>query len=238
MISLVTCTNRPEMIDNIFNNYGRQIYKKKELIIILNRNDMQLNVWKQKAKKYSNVSLFHLPNESLGTCYNFAFAKAKYGYITKFDDDDYYAPCYLLEIMKAFKLTNADIVGKSKFYAYFQKKKLLAVSKNGHEHSMVSWVAGPTITIKKEVFKKVKWADLTGGGDRIFLLECCKHGFKIYSTSKRNFAYVRRNSKNHTWSVSEDQILKWFKIISRTNRYQKMIIEKKQAYDRSNLPIG
>lgn len=227
MISVITCTNRPENINIVFNNYERQICEKKELIIILNSDDMDLNYWRQVAKKYSKVSVYQLPRISVGKCYNFAITKAKYDYIAKFDDDDYYAPYYLSEIMKAFKKTKADLVGKSKFYAYIEKYKSFVIRNGGvHENKFVNLVADPTLAVKKSVFKKVKWPDITGGGDRIFQLECFQKGYKIYSTSKYNFAYTRGSSEKHTWVISEEEFLKMFKIICYTDDYHKMVIKE------------
>lgn len=92
MISVITCTNRPDRIKNIFRNYRQQSLKKKELIIILNRKNMNLRRWRKKARKHSNVSVYQIKNRIIGHCYNFAVTKAKYAYISKFDDDDYYGP--------------------------------------------------------------------------------------------------------------------------------------------------
>ncbi len=225
MISLVACTNRPEMITNIFNNYERQVYKGKELIIIINRDDTDLNYWQKKAKKYPKVSVYHLPHQSLGNCLNFGFARAQHDYITKFDDDDYYAPYYLTEIMNAFKKTEVDIVGKSKFYSYIEKYKSLAISKNGYENKFVNWIAGPTISVKKKVFKRVRWGDITGGEDKLFQTDCVEKGFKLYSTSKYNFAYIRRKPEEHTWGISDEGLLEWFNIICQTEDYKKMILK-------------
>lgn len=45
------------------------------------------------AKKLRNIHVYRAPqHHSLGACLNHAVKKAKYSYIAKFDDDDYYAP--------------------------------------------------------------------------------------------------------------------------------------------------
>lgn len=84
MISVITCRIRPELMDNVFENYSHQVFKKKELIIILNHDDMDLKQWIQKAKQYPNVFVYQLPSKkTVGECKNFAVKKAKYSYIGK-----------------------------------------------------------------------------------------------------------------------------------------------------------
>src|ERR1700730_13001262 len=52
-ISIIACTMRPEFINNIFANYNRQSYKNKELIIILNHDDIDIDKVKIKAMLYN-----------------------------------------------------------------------------------------------------------------------------------------------------------------------------------------
>ncbi|MEN6348813.1 MAG: glycosyltransferase family A protein, partial [Syntrophomonas sp.] len=89
-ISVISCTNRPLFIDKVFENYLRQLYPFKELIIILNNNRMKLDEWEERGKYLSNIRIVQIDeNVSLGECYNFAIKLARHNYIAKFDDDDY-----------------------------------------------------------------------------------------------------------------------------------------------------
>jgi len=127
-VSIITCTNRQDFIMNLFNNYRRQRYPKKELVIILNNDKMKIDLYKKMAKKYKHVQVFKLPEKlSLGTCLNYAVKKTNYSYIAKFDDDDYYAPYYLTDNILTFIRTKADIVGKRTHFMYLQGSKMLAL---------------------------------------------------------------------------------------------------------------
>src|SRR5688572_13166448 len=71
--SVITVTNNELFIDNIFENYDRQILENKELIIILNKNRLNVEKYKSKAKTYSNVKIHSIDERmSLGYCLNFA----------------------------------------------------------------------------------------------------------------------------------------------------------------------
>lgn len=227
MVSVITCTIRSENMDNVFDNYAQQAFKQKELIIILNRDDMDLSSWEKKAKRYPDVSVYQVPGiKSLGECQNFAVSKATHNHIAKFDDDDYYAPLYLSEIMHAFKKTNADLVGKSQYYAYVPKFKSLVLREAGPENKFVTGLRGPTIAAKKDVFKQVQWPKITNGVDKVFQKDCLKKGYKFYSTSKFNFTYMKKSSENHTWKISEDEFLKKCKFVCYTDDYKKIVTKR------------
>jgi glycosyltransferase involved in cell wall biosynthesis len=95
-VSIITCTNRPNYLNNLLQNYNRQRYAQKELIIIINNNAIPLSPYQQLAKKHKNIKIYRKPeHQTLGSCLNYAVTKCKYHTIAKFDDDDYYAPHYL-----------------------------------------------------------------------------------------------------------------------------------------------
>ena len=118
-VSIITCTKRPECLQNLLENYARQNYRHKELIIILNHDSLRLSEVQQAAKPYRNVRIYRKPAElSLGSCLNFGVKVAKHSIIAKFDDDDYYARDYLKDSVGLMIKTRADIVGKG---AHFMK---------------------------------------------------------------------------------------------------------------------
>ncbi|QMV40785.1 glycosyltransferase [Cohnella cholangitidis] len=104
MVSIITCTMRNSFMPNVFKNYENQKVRKKELIIILNQDDMDIEEWKKEAKKYNNAFVYQLPERyNLGKCLNFGIQAANYDIVAKFDDDNYYGRYYLTEAMDALK---------------------------------------------------------------------------------------------------------------------------------------
>ncbi|AOY78384.1 hypothetical protein BJL90_14625 [Clostridium formicaceticum] len=220
---MITCTNRHQFKENIFKNFENQNYHAKELIIVLNKNDIDIKEWKKKAGEYNNVKILRLDeSQPLGACLNLAIAEAKYDYISKFDDDDYYAPEFLGDIMDCFRCTDADIVGKRNFYIYFEGSKTLAVNALGQEHCYTNFIAGSTITAKKEIFKKVKFAtDRVGGSDTQFRKDCIANNFKIYAADRFNYVAHRRSSpQDHTWKITDKEWLKSCKIVGKIANYK------------------
>lgn len=208
-VSILTCTKRADCINTLFDNYRRQNFNPKELIVIINNNDLKINDYITAAKKHKNVRVYKIPeHRSLGFCLNFGVQLAKYSYIAKFDDDDYYATNYLTDSMETLHKSKADIVGKRAHFMYLNDKKLLLVRYSHMENKYVTNLQGATLLIKRNVFQQISFPDRNRGECVKFCSDCAAHGFKIYAGNKYNFAAIRRkNSKDHTWIVSDKKLL-------------------------------
>ena len=222
-VSIITCTNKLIYMDNIFANFDRQQYEDKELIIVMGNDQLDLQAWEEEAKKRRNVRVCRVDEKlPLGACLNFGVGEARFDYIAKFDDDDYFAPAYLEDMMSAFNYSGADIVGKCTRYVHFENGNALAIKYPGREHQFTRSVSGSAMIVKREVFNKVRFdPHRRVGEDTRFLKDCNKSGFRIYSADRFNFAYIRKSSPDlHTWRASDEKLLgKTGQIISYTKDY-------------------
>lgn len=224
-VSVITCSNRKDSLNNILDNYKNQTYPKKELIIIINNNDISLQDWMDIVRNREDITIYKLREEvSLGNCLNYAIANSKYDYISKFDDDDYYGPNYLKDSINAFKYTDAAIVGKQTIYSYIERTHSLVLRFPNHENSYTDYVAGSTITFKKEIFSKVKFKNLNQSEDTNFLINALEAGFKIYSLDRFNHVVSRRsNLESHTWKISETNFIKNSIFVAITTDYKPIV---------------
>ncbi|QCJ41552.1 glycosyltransferase family 2 protein [Bacillus sp. S3] len=227
MVSIITCTIREESIDNVFKNYQQQTWKDKELIIILNKDSMDIDRWHKKARDYPNVQVFQLHEKAtLGDCLNFGVMNASSDYIAKFDDDDYYGPEYITSSMDAFKNKNVWIVGKSSYYIYFKNKKAL-IYVSGTRNSITDTVAGATLLFRKEMFYHIRFEKVNRAEDYFFIDQAKKAGFQIYSTNPRHFAVIRQDLEQHTWKISDEDLMGWGDLVSYTDDFQSIVSKSK-----------
>lgn len=209
-ISLITCTNRPEMISNILENYDRQLWQNKELNLIIDCDKKKFKQIVQQLKDRKDIHLELVkPGLSLGECFNLGMELSSGQFIGKFDDDDLYGPHYLSDQMLPFEYTDADIVGKLCSFMYHEKSNSTYLRFSTNRHKYGDLVLGPTFLFKKAVAEKVKMQNLSRGEDTNFLKDCIKAGFKIYSTDPYNFVYMRKKVEGfHTWDATDDELLK------------------------------
>ncbi|WP_336763220.1 glycosyltransferase [Paenibacillus sp. USHLN196] len=208
-VSIIVCTKRRQCMGNLFRNYNRQNYRSKELIIILNNNNLRVNEYMKEAKKYRNVRIVSQPEHvSLGYCLNYGASLSKYNLIAKLDDDDYYAPRYLTDSVHTLLKTNADIVGKRAHYMYLSSKKLLLLRYPNKANQSVPLIQGATLLVKRHVVTEVGFRDKNRGECVTFCSDSLAKGYKIYAGSPSNFLAIRRrNSADHTWIVSDKDLL-------------------------------
>jgi cellulose synthase/poly-beta-1,6-N-acetylglucosamine synthase-like glycosyltransferase len=225
VVSIICCTMRQNFMENVFQNYDNQVWMEKELIIILNKDDMDITKWKERAKQSQGVSVYQLPEETyLGECLNYGIDKAKYDFIAKFDDDDYYAPNYIKQSMKALKEMNADIVGKATIYMYFEASKSLAIHRPGRENKYITKLKGATLLFKKQIMEKVRFPKKNMGEDAIFVKQCKNQGFILYSTDRCNYACLRTSkSGHHTWGRSTEWLMERSYVVGVTDNYKSLV---------------
>ncbi|MBA9084604.1 glycosyltransferase involved in cell wall biosynthesis [Fontibacillus solani] len=227
-VSIITCTNRQDYLRNLIQNYTRQTLAKKELIIIVNNNKIPLAPYQSLAKKLGNVKVFRVDgHQSLGACLNFAVKKTKYSYIAKFDDDDYYAPHYLADSLRALRRANADVLGKRAHYMYLRGSKTLILRFPHDENRSVNKLPGATLFMKRDVVNKVKFPNQNVGEDDVFCLRSKSKGYKVYSAGKYNFVAIRRkNSSNHTWIISDKELINNHRKIPNVKNYKRFVQRK------------
>lgn len=217
-VTVMVATHRPEQMNHLLDNYLRQQYPFKELIVILNNNEFDLERWRHKIRGSRDIKVFYLRDQvTLGYCYNFAAGQAQYEYVAKFDDDDYYSPLYLKTSMELFHYTNADIVGKSCRFIFFTGLSTLAECTPGPEYDFVSYVVGATMIIRKEVLQKAPFPELTCGEDSEFQKTCLEKGFNIFAGNRYHYVTIRSaDPTKHTFRINDDVYLAFCRVIAKT----------------------
>lgn len=207
-VSIIVCTHVLDYMDNIFNNYQRQTHPVKELILILNSNNLNKEEWEKKACGYGDVKIFSLEeNTTVGSCMNYAISQAKYNYIANFDHDDYYGPKYLLDYLDAAQVTDAGLFGKKTHHVYLEEDQIIALMHPGYENCYVDYVDGCTVFARKSIFDVVKYID-NDTSDCQLSWDCRSNGIKIFSVNRFYFAYKRKNSVDkHTWKIENDELI-------------------------------
>ncbi|WP_413306939.1 glycosyltransferase [Bacillus sp. 1P10SD] len=224
MISVVTSTIRENMLDRVIKNFSRQNLQEKELIIILNKNDIHL-----APPTAANIRVFRLDESiTLGECLNYGVSLARFEVISKMDDDDYYSPNYLANSLRQLQKTNAGVVGKAAIFVYFKKDKQLSIFRPRMNHCFLKnkkvFLAGGTLVFKKEVFKQVEFQHLNSGEDIQFQQDCLDQRYPLYSGSFHDYVLLRyEDDHHHSWQVENRAFQKHCKPLLVTERFEEYI---------------
>lgn len=196
-MALVSCImptcNRPDFVRKGIENFLRQDYTDKELIIIVDKESDLPDI-----ETPDNIRAFVLnPTYSLGNKRNYATYKAKGELIVMLDDDDWYAPNYISKCVET--IGENDITGTNQLYFYQAIRQRNWVEEQNDDTAYIYWqnvpdkawlftypagaqpyVCGSGMCFKKEFWQRNKFPDLVSGEDTVFVSKTSKikpHGY-------------------------------------------------------------
>jgi hypothetical protein len=159
LASVILPTKRPEMIKSCLEKFNSQSYPNKELIIVVNTDDVDMIAIQRMVKKFYDVSVFQMHQEkNIGACLNFGVSQAKGKYWFKMDDDDYYGSNYLLDMVQSASCADLDILGKPPCFIYLEDKDKVYLRNRATQSqhtigtNLVSHLCGATLGGSVECF--------------------------------------------------------------------------------------
>lgn len=210
LVTIAAVTNRPEFIDRLAKNIREQSHKRLELIFVL-QNYTEENIALLKAKlgedgrQYEELQIIIDESEStLGARLNKAIEISKGDYLVKMDDDDFYFPNYIQDMLIPFSFGDYGIVGKKEIFIYLEEINKTVIRYKNERHKETDFVAGATLVISRKALDEIQFGDKNRGEDSSLLEAAKSKGIKIYTADPFNFIVWRGRDKNrHTWQVDD-----------------------------------
>ena len=199
-VSVLMPTMRPEKVARCLDNFKKQTYPDKELVLILNNAEFDVDSIRREADLIPNVQVLHVEGRTtLGHCLNLGVEAASGKYVAKMDDDDYYGERYLSDSVLAASFSDAEIVGKGLFYVYFESGDLTALIEWTSEHTFMALVTGGTLLVKAEVVRTTRFDSISRSEDTNFQRAAIRAGCRVYSADRFNYIRVRnRGLSSHS----------------------------------------
>lgn len=209
LVSILAASNRSDRLDNILQNYQRQVHPRLELILLVNSDQYDMREVQRRLEPIPNARVFKVAeSKTLADCLNLGLEHASGSYIAKFDDDDLYGPHYLSDLLLCTRFTDAAILGKRSYYCHLEASDQTALRFGRNVHQHVNFVHGATLLMKRELFRKLRFTPVTQGTDTLLQRAAALHGFSIYSADPYNFIHMRHADKNtHTWKIEDEELL-------------------------------
>ena len=214
-VSVLVSTVRPDDLTNLLQQLVSQSLPLFELQLGL--HTIKLNASHKKLirvleKRKISVNIYTFDRESsLGTILSSLAQSSSGEFIAKMDDDDYYGPEHLRDLLDAALDTGADVVGKAMNYVYLEPLQLTVRRFSPHGIQAVElwsdWVCGGTILAKRAVAEAAHWfGDGNTAVDRFLLSGVTNNGGKIWRTFGAGYIY-RRTFTFHTYATNYSKYL-------------------------------
>ncbi|WP_169951913.1 glycosyltransferase family 2 protein [Microbispora sp. H11081] len=196
-VSILLCTRRPEMVPFAVEQMGRQRGVTAELIVgmhgftaaetVLPRTPLPLTVIEAPAAT------------PFGEVLNRMAAAASGSYLTKVDDDDWYGPDHLADLLLARHYSGADLVGTAAEFVYLESLDVTIRRCIGTER-FAPLVAGGTMLVTRAAFEAAGgFRPLARTVDGQLLQAVEAVGGRIYRTHGLGYMLRRRSAYGHTW---------------------------------------
>jgi len=219
LASIIAPTFRSSNISEVIQTYKKQAYTNKELILVYNGAKVISNAIKDICNGSDDITLVTVPPENgVGVCMNIGHSMAKGDYCFRMDDDDIYAPNYILDMMLHLKSSDFDLFGCPPGYISFEgKDKVYKRNNKIHPLSVVPsklvlqgsvYMGGNTIGGKTSFLIKNQYPESSfGAADTSFTLEACKHVPSVLLMDSFNML-IRRSAdtSKHTWRLSYEDM--------------------------------
>ena len=209
-VSVLMPTMRPENVARCLENFDKQTYQNKELVLILNNAEFDLDAVRRDAESIPNVQVLHVEGRTtLGECLNRGAEASSGKYVAKMDDDDLYGERYLSDAVLAASFSDAEVVGKGSFFTYFEESNTMALAEVTREHTFSFFVTGGTLFIRTDVVRENPFDSVSLREDTNFLYAAAQAGCRIYSADRFNFVRVRtRRLSDHADQTPDSEFLK------------------------------
>jgi len=217
-IAALLVTMRQQLLAGCIERFRADHYPHKELVVVLHGAGVSLDDARALIQPGENISIYQLGKElSLGACLNFAAAQSDAEYWAKFDDDDFYGPNYLSDIMLYRRAIDFPVGGKpaafiyceasdefrwDERYAVTRARQYRRAGRNERIH-----IAGGTLVGKREVLESVPFSvTRRRGSDSDFLKRTEAAGLDFLAFDFFNFALFRSGKPGfHTWNADMDE---------------------------------
>lgn len=196
---VLACSSRLRFINNVIDNFKRQTFEKKRLVIVENG---------ESVSKFpdigQDITLMSAKGVSTSKNIGLNYLKEKGNvFWTSFDEDDYYGPNYLEELVE--NSDKADIIGKTNSFIHFDEDKMYLLDFE-YENCFTNMIFGYSISCWTK--DCVNYPRLNGWGEDAAFVNLMKEkGAKVWATSRYNSLIKRYHNGNHTWIADKEEIL-------------------------------
>jgi glycosyltransferase involved in cell wall biosynthesis len=204
-ISILLVTKRPDFLEHAISQICSQTYPVKELVTVLHGDDFDLEAFAALTDTcdFPTVTVQQPPSVTFGDCLNTAIDHATGDLVSKMDDDDYYGPNHLTDLVTALHYSQADIVGRGAENIYLADLGITVFRDARTNERYRHRVAGPTITMSRDLATTLRFDRVNSQVDSTLFDRAIPQGCLIYSMHPFGFV-LHRHDKGHTWDVSTD----------------------------------
>lgn len=210
-VSVVLATRRPEKLASALEQLACQSWEAVEVVVVLHGFDPDLPEVRRAVEAYpGELQVRSVPADMIfGDVLNAGVSAAGGDLICKMDDDDWYGPHHLRDLVHAKDFSGAILVGAQVEFVYLESLDITTRRPPlGEQYS--DHVAGGTMMLGRDELRHLGgWRPVHRAVDRCLLQAVQAAGGLIYRSHGQNYVMQRHSGADshggHTWNP-EDSI--------------------------------
>ena len=204
LVSVLLATMRPRFLAWALDNVAKQTYPRVELVLALHGDgfDGVESVLAHFPRPIKTLRI--AASRTLGAALSAATDAASGRLLAKMDDDDFYDPEHIWDLVLARAYSGANLVAKGLEYVYMAASdRTIYRRERGGERYWTRPLPGGTMLISRRALARAGgWRDIPSGVDAALLADALRSGARIYRASGIGYVLVRHGDR-HTWSDNE-----------------------------------
>ena len=204
-VTIVLATNRPDYLAHAFAQIQPQNYPDLETIVVFHGElgtaaaDLAESVAERLLRADASMPF--------GEVLNMATRAATGQYVAKMDDDDWYGPNHILDLVLAREYSGADLIGKGAEFVYLASSDQTIRRFVGGAENNGRTLAGGCLLIKRDdLIENGGWRPISRSIDQALIEDVIRNGGSVYRT--HGFEYVlNRHGEGHTWASHDRYFL-------------------------------
>jgi len=206
-VTAVLLTHRAEFIDHALAQLARLRYPRLEVVIGLHGITVPPERFAPLADRHVHQVVSVPEDLAFGAAMQAVCRHAAGDFVTKVDDDDYYHPDHVWDLVVAREYSGAQLVGKALDWIAVESADCTVFRPEYPSEQYARFVAGATMLISQEDLRSVGgFRPVPRSIDRSLIKGVLAHGGLVYRTHGLGYLYVRRGS-GHTANVSDQHFL-------------------------------
>jgi hypothetical protein len=208
-VSIVLVTHRPDHLEHAFRQVAALRYPRLEVVVGAHGDRVDAaRVWELAQEVPHPVTVVAVDGErTLGEALQACCDRAEGTLVTKMDDDDFYGPEHVWDLVLARQYSGAQVVGKALDWIHLESEDVTVFRPTYAAEKYADFVAGGTMLVSRADLAAVGgWRPVPKSVDRALLDRVLADGGLVYRTHGLGYVYVR-HSAGHTASVRDEHFL-------------------------------
>lgn len=208
-VSVILVTHRPDHLEHAMAQLRGLRYPRLEVVVGAHGDRVDAaRVWDlAQDLPFPTTVVAVDASRNLGEALQLCCARAEGALLTKMDDDDFYGPEHVWDLVLARQYSGAEIVGKALDWIHLESQDVTVFRPTYPAEKYADFVAGGTILISRADLDEVGgWRPVPKSVDRALLDRVLADGGLVYRTHGLGYVYVR-HSAGHTAAVRDEHFL-------------------------------